>query len=423
MTSNDPPPNHREINDGFTGHLNHDPEMVGILKQKRQALENLYPVEIRIDLFHYADKMWNKWRKCNENESIKTSLIHGFQSLPVEEKVKVIGNFHSLNAYERDNVMELITSGPYSGFAHDFKINGKDYFVFMETEEASVVQGASYGAKLCYGSGGIRSCVKDSKVVGQIQLFGARRPECVDKILEEKNNLLGIVNAGHEHLKAYDLHVNDYGSFLDVKLDIDPGDSMGAAAAGGMADSIRHELSRIAESKSSRGMPSNYCGRLVETEMKVPIELLSRKSDSEQWDCCEVLEGILFLDRYAKCDVDRALTNNKGIMNGVIGVAQSVAQDTRAIAAANTTYEPLSFWSADDNYLYGRSTMLIPCGVVGGEIRSNPNAEFVLKRILRVEHANELAQIMASVGLANNLAALSMNATIGLKEGHDPHRK
>jgi hydroxymethylglutaryl-CoA reductase len=113
-------------------------------------------------------------------------------------------------------------------------------------------------------------------------------------------------------------------------------------------------------------------------------------------------------------------------MNGVIGIARATAQDDRAIEAANAAffnYGPLSSWDSGGEYLYGELEMLLPCGVYGGEIKNYPKAEFLLKKVLKVENADELAEIMGSVGLANNIAALSMISTIGLQEGHEPHRK
>jgi hydroxymethylglutaryl-CoA reductase len=353
-----------------------------------------------------------------------------FHKLSSYEKVNAICDLCRLEDSQREIVRDMIERrNGYSGFAHNFKINQKDYFVYLETEEASVVQGASYGAKLCYESGGFRSSVLRSNAIGQIQFIDVKEPDkAADIILEKKNQLLEIANESHKYSKATGLGVKSYGcelgNFLDVKLYVDPGESMGAALAGEMADSIRGEIADLIGAKSSRGMPSNYCGRLVETELKVPIDKLARKDNKsgEYWSGRDVNERILWLDEYAKHDLDRALTSNKGIMNGVIGVAQATSQDTRAIEAANTTYQPLSTWMSDCNYLYGRSKILIPCGIVGGEVKNYRNADFLLKNILRVESSDELAEIMASVGLANNLAALSMHSTKGLKRCHGMHR-
>jgi degradative hydroxymethylglutaryl-CoA reductase len=368
---------------------------------------------------------------------MKTSYVPNFHNLSLDDRIKIIGDFCDLESPDRNFLRHLFpeeNKDPnlkcYSGFAPNFKINDEDLFIYLETEEASIIPGASYGAKLCYESGGIKSKVISSKAIGQMQFINVKNPEdSINKIIANKEHLLEKANEGHEFCKAYDFEVKaikcDLGNFLDLKLYMDPGESMGAAAASDMIDSLRHDISKLIDSKHNRGMPSNYCGREVDTELNIPIDKLERRSriTGEKWSGEEVKERILWLDAYAKCDIDRALTNNKGIMNGIIGFAQPLAQDTRAIAAANTSYEPLSSWKADSKYLYGKSRVLIPSGIVGGEVRKDPKASFLLKKIERVKSANDLAEKAASVGLDSNFAALSMNGTIGIKEGHGFHRK
>jgi hydroxymethylglutaryl-CoA reductase len=358
------------------------------------------------------------------------SAVHGFHNLSDSDKVKAISDFCKLDSDEPNYLRKIIeSSSVYSGFAHNFKINGKDRFVYIETEEASVVAGASYAAGLCYESGGIKSSVISSNAIGQLQVIDVKYPEeSVKKLLENKARLIEMANRGHRFSKAHDLKIKnlrcDMGNFLDLQLIVDPGDSMGAAVSGDMIDSIRGEISVVTGAKTSRGMASNYCGRLVEAELKVPIDMLARKSNdtNDEWSGEEVNNGVLWLDRYAINDENRARTNNKGIMNGVIGAAQPLRQDTRAISAANCSYKPLSSWSSDGEYLFGKSKTLIPCGIKGGEVERDYRAGFLLNKIYKVNSANELAQIIASTGLASNLAALSMNSTKGLKEGHGMHR-
>ena len=384
----------------------------------------------------------------------KTSAIPDFYKLSINERRKIISDFCGLNENERRifedlNAKELTSIGenpvstfPYFlRFATNFKINKKDYFLPMVIEEASIVAGASYGAKLCYESGGIQASVVESqeysKAMGQIQLINVKNPEKARReILNKKNYFLEKAKEGHRYSKPYDLDIGEFdcdlGKMLIVNLHIDPGDAMGSAVASEIVDSIAPEISRIAKAEPSRGIISNYSGRLTKAKLKVPIEELARKSkiDGKEWSGKEVEKGISWRDRWAKKDFKRAVTNNKGIMNDVIGIARATAQDDRAIEAANVVYasrsgnyQPLSTWHADDDYLFGELEMLVPCGIVCGEIKNYPKAEFLLKRILKVETADQLAEIMASAGLAGNLAALSMLSTIGLKEGHQPHRK
>jgi len=367
--------------------------------------------------------------------------------------LKIISDFYDLTEYEKrmfedSNAEELPYTENSTGifpyvlrFANNFKINNKDYFIPMVIEEASVVAGACNGAKLCYYSGGIRASVIEpkeySKAIGQVQLIDVKDPEKARrKILERKDYLLEKAKKKSKHSIPYDLTVErfdcDLGTMVVVDLHVDPRDAMGAGPSNRMADYIASELSKIANAKYNRGIISNYSGRLTKAELKVPIENLSRKSKrtGEEWSGEEVKKKILWLDRQGKLDVKRAVTNNKGIMNCVIGVARATAQDDRAISAANAIYtiksgiyQPLSTWCADNNCLYGELEMLIPCGIVGGEIKKYPKAEFMLKKVLKAESADNLAEIMASAGLAGNLAAMSMISTIGLEEGHQPHRK
>jgi len=359
-----------------------------------------------------------------------------------EEETSILRNLSTLGFKE----LAAIGENPVSNFelplrvANFFKINGVDYFVPMVVEEASVVAGVCYGAKLCYESGGFHSSVVEKseygKAVGQIQLINVENSVEVEKqILARKEYLLEKANRGHKFSRAYDLRTklfeSEIGKMLVVDVCVDPGDAMGAAVASDMAESMAKEISRMTGCPYNACIVSNVSGRHVRTEAKVRVESLARESvRGEAWSGEEVSDGIVWLSVWAERDIHRAVTNNKGIMNGVDAVAVAAGQDWRAIESANHAfafrsgrYMPLSMWRSDGDFLVGELEMLIPCGIVGGEIRNFPKAEFVLKKVLRVKSADELAEIMGAVGLAQNLAALSMLATIGLREGHQPHRK
>lgn len=387
---------------------------------------------------------------------MRSSAVPHFFGLSIEERRKVLRHFLGLSEEEASVLRDLTTLGlgklvaigenPISNFelplrvADGFKINGVDYFVPLVVEEASVVAGVCYGAKLCYEDGGIHSYVMEGgeygKAVGQVQLINVENPvEVEGQILDGKNVMLEKANQGHRFSRAYDLRVRRFedgmGRMLIIDVFVDPGDAMGAAVASDMAEAIAGEVSGMTGCPYNACIVSNFSGRHVQAEAKVPVEKLARKSiKGEAWSGEEVRDGVVWLSRWAEEDVDRAVTHNKGIMNGVDGVAVATGQDWRAIESANHTfalrsgqYMPLTRWRSEDDFLVGELEMLIPCGIVGGEIRSYPKAEFVLKKILGVKSADELAKIMGAVGLAQNLAALSMLATIGLKEGHQPHRK
>lgn len=386
---------------------------------------------------------------------MKSSAVPNFFKLSINERIAILKEFLDLTEEETLILKNLCTLGfkeltaigenPVSNYelplriANYFKINGTDYFIPMVVEEASVVAGACYGAKLCYERGIESSIVKQSnyaKAIGQIQLINIKNPlEAERKILENKNRLLEKANEGHRFSRAYNLKTrvfeSEHGKSMTVNIYIDPGDAMGAAVASAMAETVAKEISKMTGIAYNSCIISNFSGRHVKAKAEVPVERLARKSVSgKKWRGEEVRDGIVWLSIWAENDVYRAVTHNKGIMNGVDAVAVATGQDWRAIesanhafAAKNGTYKPLSRWRSEGDYLIGELEMLIPCGIVGGEIKKIPKAEFVLRKILRVKSADQLAEIMAAVGLAQNLAALSMLATIGLKEGHEPHRK
>ena len=386
---------------------------------------------------------------------MKSSAIPNFFKLSIEERIAVLKEFLGLSEEDTLILKNLCTLGfteltaigenPVSNYelplriANYFKINGVDYFIPMVVEEASVVAGACYGAKLCYKKGIESSIIKQSnyaKAIGQIQLINIEKPlEVEKKILENKNYLLEKANEGHKYSKAYNIKTrlfeDKHGKSMAIDIYIDPGDAMGAAVASAMAETVAKEISRITGKVYNSCIISNFSGRHVKAKAEIPIERLGRKSASgKQWSGEEVKDGIVWLSIWAEKDIYRAVTHNKGIMNGVDAVAVATGQDWRAIESANHafaardgTYKPLSRWYSEGDYLIGELEMLIPCGIVGGEIKRIPKAEFAIKKILKVKTADQLAEIMAAVGLAQNLAALSMLATIGLREGHEPHRK
>ena len=387
---------------------------------------------------------------------MKSSAVPNFFRLSIEERIEVLRDFLGLSEEETSVLKDLSTLGfgeltaigenPVSNYelalrvADGFKINGVDYFVPMVVEEASVVAGVCYGAKLCYESGGIRSRVVEgseySRAVGQIQLINVENPLRAERqILARKEHLLEKANRGHRFSRTYDLRTRWFeggiGKTLIVDIYVDPGDAMGAVVASDMAEVVAKEISMMTGFPYNACVISNFSGRHVRAEARISVDKLSRKSvRDEAWSGEEVRDGIVWLGMWAERDVHRAVTHNKGIMNGVDAVAVATGQDWRAIESANHAfafrsgrYTPLSMWRSDGDFLVGELEMLIPCGIVGGEIRSFPKAEFVLKKVLRVKSADELAGIMGAVGLAQNLAALSMLTTIGLREGHQPHRK
>jgi hydroxymethylglutaryl-CoA reductase len=311
--------------------------------------------------------------------------------------------------------------------AVNFLINGKDYLVPMVIEEASVVAAASNAARVMRRNGGIRSITTGSLMIGQIQVVGLSDPwykrmlvlEHKDEILSKANEVdPALVKAGGG-ARDVEARVVEHstGPMLIVHLIVDVKDAMGANAVNTMAEKVSPLIERITGGRVLLRIISNLADkRLVRSYVKVYKEDIGGE---------EVVDGIVNAWAFAAADPYRAATHNKGIMNGVIAVALATAQDHRAIeagahayAARNGRYEPLSRWEKDsDGNLVGSLEMPMAVGTIGGATKVHPVAKVALK-ILGVKSANELAEVMGAVGLAQNFAALRALATEGIQRGH-----
>ena len=207
------------------------------------------------------------------------------------------------------------------------------------------------------------------------------------------------------------------GSVVVVHLIVDVLDAMGANAVNTMVEAIAPLLEKISGGEARLRIISNYATYRI-------VRAWARTSP-ENVGGIDVAEKIVEAYLLAEADPYRAVTHNKGIMNGIIAVALATAQDHRAIeagahayAARTGRYKPLSSWEIDrEGYLVGTLEIPLQVGVVGGAVRVHPVAKIALK-ILEVKKASELAEIMAAVGLAQNLAALRALVTEGIQRGH-----
>ncbi len=373
----------------------------------------------------------------------KTSRIPGFYKLPLDERLRIVKEFAGLTDEEvemlknsgsmpleiADRMIENVIGVfhlPF-GIGTNFLINGKDYLVPMVIEEPSVVAAASNAAKMVRAGGGFKASTTDPVMIGQVQLTNVKDPqEAREIILGEKERILEIANERDPILvklgggaKDMEVRVIDTikGPMVIVHLLVDVRDAMGANAVNTMAEAVAPYIEKITGGKVYLRIVSNLAvKRLARAECVVPKEALGGE---------EVVDGILYAYAFALADPYRAVTHNKGIMNGVVAVALATGQDTRAIeagahayASLDGRYRPLSTWEKDENgNLRGFLEMPLAVGIVGGATRSNPLARVALK-ILGVKTARELAEVMVSVGLANNLAALRALATEGIQRGH-----
>ena len=330
-----------------------------------------------------------------------------------------------------ENVIGLFTLP--LGIALNFQVNGRDVLVPMTLEEPSVVAGASFMAKLVRAGGGFTATSTDPLMIGQMQVINiANLAEAKFKLYEHKADLLAEADSIDPILKKFgggarDLEVrtiadSPIGSFLVVHLIYDVRDAMGANAVNTACERLAPQIEAITGGKVHLRILSNLADRrIARSRCTIPVKELTFDNFSGE----EVRDGIIAAYAFAEADPYRAATHNKGIMNGVDSVVIATGNDWRAIeagahayAARSGKYTSLSTWNKDANgNLVGTLEMPMAVGIVGGATKVHPAAQAAVK-LLGVKTANELAEIIVSVGLAQNMAALRALATEGIQRGH-----
>ncbi len=371
------------------------------------------------------------------------SDISGFYKLSVKERQQLLNNNFDLTEKEQelldefgyftkrdmDTLIENVI-GNYQlpmGLACNFKVNGKDYLVPMVIEEPSVVAAASHAAKIARKQGGFHSEKVESIMIGQIQLTNVREIERAKKdIIDQKDKLIDVANSqdpvliklggGARDLEIREIETNK-GPMLIIHLLVDVLDAMGANAVNTMAEAIAPYIEELTGGKIYLRIISNLATkRIAKCKATFDKELLGGS---------EVVEGILNAYEFALADPYRATTHNKGIMNGIIALTLATGNDTRAIesgahsyAALNGKYSPLTEFNKDeDGNLVGEIEIPLALGIIGGMTKIHPMAQLALK-ILRIDTSEELAQVAAALGLAQNVAALRALAAEGIQKGH-----
>lgn len=321
---------------------------------------------------------------------------------------------------------------PY-GIATNFTVNGRDVLIPMVIEEPSVVAGASKAALAARQSGGFQAEADASLMIGQVQLLQVSDPEeAVAAVTREREAILAQANSKDPLLVslgggARDISVRAFGDspagpMLVVHIICDVLDAMGANAVNTAVEAVSPLLEQLTGGKANLRIISNLADqRLARAGVRI------RPSDLELagWPGPTVVRRIVEAYALAAVDPYRAATHNKGIMNGVDAVVLATGNDWRAIeagahafAARDGAYRPLSRWAVGkDGYLEGDLEMPMAVGIVGGATRVHPLARLSLK-LMGIEHARQLAEILAAVGLAQNLAALWALATEGIQRGH-----
>jgi len=327
------------------------------------------------------------------------------------------------------------------GIALNFMVNDKDVLVPMTLEEPSVVAGASFMAKLARAGGGFTATTTDPLMIGQMQVINVTNLyEAKLKIYEHKAELLAEATDIDPILKKFgggarDLEVriiedSPIGGFLVVHLIYDVRDAMGANAVNTACERLAPRVESITGGKVHLRILSNLADRrIARARCTIPVKELAFETVGRgnilSYTGEEVRDGIIAAYAFAAVDPYRAATHNKGIMNGVDSVVIATGNDWRAIeagahayAARSGKYTSLSTWGKDkDGNLVGTLEMPMAVGIVGGATKVHPAAQASVK-LMGVKTASELAQIIVSVGLAQNMAALRALATEGIQRGH-----
>ena len=361
-----------------------------------------------------------------KSQKERLDIVKNFANLSQEE-LEILENSGGITFENADKMIENAI-GTFSlplGIATNFKINDKDYLVPMVIEEPSVIAAASKAAKIARIKGGFKVDADEYYRIGQIQVLNADST-AISKIEESSKEIIEIANSqsntlskigkGAKEVSCREIQT-DSGKMLIVELLIDVGDAMGANVTNSMCEAVAPLIGKLTGGKTLLRILSNYSTRRMVKATAI--------FDKEGVGGEEIVDNIILAFQFAANDVYRAVTHNKGVMNGTISVANATGQDSRAIeAAANAyaarsgKYSSLTEWSKDaEGNLVGKLELPLSVGIVGGIIKVHPIAKICTK-ILGVTSARELACVITATGLAQNFSALRALATEGIQKGH-----
>jgi len=381
--------------------------------------------------------------------STHNSRLPGFYNLSLEDRrsellsrgfldkadLAALTGEAGINAQQADHMIENVI-GLHSlplGIASNFVINGREVLIPMAIEEPSVVAGASFMAKLARAGGGFTAHTGPPEMIGQLQVLEVSDPQSARRsLLEEKETLLAEaaqvdpvlqkLGGGPRDIEVRLIEDSPLGPFLVLHLIYDVRDAMGANAVNTAAERLAPLVESITGGRVHLRILSNLADRrLASASCTIPLSELA----FGEYTGAEVRQGVIAAWAFAAADPYRAATHNKGIMNGVDAVVIATGNDWRAVeagahayAARDGSYTSLSTWGVDDQgNLVGSLEMPMAVGIVGGATKVHPAARAALK-LMAVESASDLAEIIVSVGLAQNLAALRALATEGIQRGH-----
>ncbi|MAA75450.1 MAG: hydroxymethylglutaryl-CoA reductase [Salinisphaeraceae bacterium] len=373
----------------------------------------------------YKFSVANRLRVLYEREVINEAEYH-----------MLMDGKHLLDAAKADRLVENVI-GAFSlpmGLGLNFLVNGREYLVPMVVEEPSIIAAVSSIAKLARSAGGFESIAEPPMLIGQIQVVGiSHAAKLQQQLLQRKEEILNLANSLHPKMVARGGGAKDvevrivHGSatgteMLVVHLIVDTRDAMGANLVNTMCEGVAPLVEKITNGQVFLRILSNLTDRaMVRARATFPVNVLASGDYSGE----QVRDGVILATEFAAADPYRAATHNKGIMNGIDAVAIATGNDWRAIesaahayAARTGQYSSLTRWfKNDDGDLVGELEMPLKVGTVGGQVESN-QAVIIAHRLLGIESAAELAEVMCAVGLAQNFAAIRALSTEGIQRGH-----
>ncbi|MCL2643326.1 MAG: hydroxymethylglutaryl-CoA reductase, degradative [Candidatus Bathyarchaeota archaeon] len=358
----------------------------------------------------------------------RLAVVKDFAGL-TDDEVQLIGQTGALPLEVANHMVENVI-GVFPeplGVGTNFLINGKEYLIPMATEEPSVIAAASYAAKIVREGGGFHTGSTAPVMIGQIQVVKLDNAnKAKDDVLAIKDAILKKANDQDSALIHYGGGAKDLdarvintsmGEMLIVELYVDCRDAMGANAVNTMVEACSPLIEQATGGHVCLRILSNLATkRLVRASCTIPKEALGGE---------EIVEGIAYASAFAVADPYRAATHNKGALNGIIAVVLATGNDHRAIeagahayAAINGQYTSFSQWVKNVNGdLEGFIELPMAVGLIGGAVRTHPIAKICMK-ILGVKSSNEFGEVLAAVGLAQNLAALRALSSEGIQRGH-----
>jgi hydroxymethylglutaryl-CoA reductase len=380
---------------------------------------------------------------------VADSRLPNFRSLTPAERVDFLAHAAQLNEQEVASLLKpgALPVGLANGMVENvvgtfelpfaiagyFRVNGRDVLIPMVVEEPSIVAGASYMAKLARECGGFLTSSTGPLMRAQVQVMGIGDPHGArHALLRSRQEILDIANSRDKVLvglgggcRDIEVHVfpdTTRGAMLVLHLIVDVRDAMGANTVNTMAEAVAGRVEEITGGSVRLRILSNLADlRLARACVRITADVL----DTKEYPGEKVAEGVI--DAYALAAVDpyRAATHNKGIMNGIDPVIVATGNDWRAIEAGAHAYAcragrytSLSHWERDSTgALVGTIEMPMPVGLIGGATKTHPLARLALK-MLDVKSAQDLAEVVVAVGLAQNMAALRALATEGIQRGH-----